>query len=106
MSIESLMSSNHLILSSPSPPAFYLSQHQGLFKRVSSLHQVAKGLEFQFQRQSFQRIFRTDYSRGLIIHGTREGGQSQLSLNASLHPAETLGWALDRGIVTKKKKGK
>ena len=34
-------------LSSPSPPALNLSQHQGLFKWVSSLHQVAKGLEFQ-----------------------------------------------------------
>ena len=28
-------------LSSPSPPAFILSQHQGLFQWVSSLHQVA-----------------------------------------------------------------
>ena len=27
-------------LSSPSPPAFNLSQHQGLFQEVSSLHQV------------------------------------------------------------------
>ena len=35
-------------LSSPSPPAFNISQHQGLF-RVSSSHQVAKGLEFQLQ---------------------------------------------------------
>ena len=32
MSIELVMPSNHLILSSPSPPAFDLSQHQGLFK--------------------------------------------------------------------------
>ena len=32
-------------LSSPSPPAFNLSQHQGLFKWVSSLHRVAKVLE-------------------------------------------------------------
>ena len=32
MSIESVMPSNHLILSSPSPPAFNLSQHQDLFK--------------------------------------------------------------------------
>ena len=40
--------------SSPSPPAFSLSQHQGLFKSVSSLHQVAKVLEFQLQHQSFQ----------------------------------------------------
>ena len=39
-------------LSSPSPPAFNLSQHQGLFQRVSSLHQVAKVLEFQLQHQS------------------------------------------------------
>ena len=31
MSIELVMRSNHLILSSPSSPAFNLSQHQGLF---------------------------------------------------------------------------
>ena len=47
-------------LSSSSPPAFNLSQHQGLFKWVSSLHQVAKVLEFQLQHQSFQWTFRTD----------------------------------------------
>ena len=32
-------------VSSPSPPAFNLSQHQGLLQRVGSLHQVAKVLE-------------------------------------------------------------
>ena len=47
-------------LSSPSPPALNLSQHQGLSKWVSSPHQVAKVLEFQFQHQSFQRTPRTD----------------------------------------------
>ena len=47
--------------SSPSPPAFNLSQHQGLFTWVSSSHQVAKILEFQLQHQSFQWIFRTDF---------------------------------------------
>ena len=41
-------------LSSLSPPALNLSQHQGLFKLVSYLHQVAKVLEFQLQHQSFQ----------------------------------------------------
>ena len=41
-------------LLSPSPPALNLSQHQGLFQRVSSSHQVAKVLEFQPQHQSFQ----------------------------------------------------
>ena len=40
-------------LSSPSP-ALNLSQHQGLFKWVSSWHQVAKVLEFQLQHQSLQ----------------------------------------------------
>ena len=47
-------------LSSPSPPALNLSQHQGLFQWVGYLHQVANVLEFQFQHQSFN-----DYS-GLI----------------------------------------
>ena len=48
-------------LSSPSPPIFNLSQHQDLFKWVSSLRHVAKVLEFQLQHQSFQWIFRTDF---------------------------------------------
>ena len=48
-------------LSSPSPPAFNLSQHQGIFQWVSSLHQVAKVLELQLQHQSFQCIFRIDF---------------------------------------------
>ena len=48
-------------LSSPSPPDFNLSHHQGLFQWVSSLHQVAKVLEFQLQHHSFQWIFRTDF---------------------------------------------
>ena len=47
-------------LSSPSPPTFNLSQNQGLFQWVSSLHQVAKVLEFQRQHQSFQWTPRTD----------------------------------------------
>ena len=46
---------------SPFPPTFYLSQHQGLFQRVGSSHQVAKVLELQLQPQSFQRIFRVDF---------------------------------------------
>ena len=37
------------LLSSPSPPAFNLSQHQGLLQWVSSSHQVTKVLEFQYQ---------------------------------------------------------
>ena len=48
-------------LSSPSPPALNPSQHQGLFKCISSSNQVTKVLEFQLQHQSFQWIFRTDF---------------------------------------------
>ena len=47
-------------LSSPFPPAFNLSQHQGLLQWVCSSHQVAKILVFQLQHQSFQWILRTD----------------------------------------------
>ena len=47
-------------LSSPSPPALNLSHHLGLFKWVSSSHQVAKVLEFHLQHQSYQWTPRTD----------------------------------------------
>ena len=43
------------------PPTFNLSQHQCLFKWVSSSHQVAKVLEFQLSTSpSFQWTLRTD----------------------------------------------
>ena len=47
-------------LSTPSPPAPNPSQHQGLFQRVNSSHNVAKVLEFQLQHQSFQWTPKTD----------------------------------------------
>ena len=46
-------------LSSPSPPAFNLSQHQDLFQWINSSHKVATVLELQ--HQSFQWIFRIDF---------------------------------------------
>jgi len=54
-------------LSSPSPPTFSLSQHQGLFQWVSSLHQVAKVVGLQLQHQSFQWIFRTDFLQDWLV---------------------------------------
>ena len=62
-------------LSSPSPPAVSLSQHQGLFKRVSSSHQVAKVLEFQLQHQSSKEYsglisFRMDWFDLLAVQVT------------------------------------
>ena len=49
---DAIQPSHPLPLSSP--PAFNLSQHQGLFQWVGSLYHVAKVLEFQLQHQSFQ----------------------------------------------------
>ena len=54
-------------LSSPSPPAFSLSQHQGLFQRVSSSYQVAKVLEIQPQHHSFQRNPRVDLLQNGLV---------------------------------------
>ena len=48
MSIESVMSSNHLILCHPLLLLPSISQHQGLFHWISSSHQVAKVLEVSF----------------------------------------------------------
>ena len=53
-------------LSSPSPPAFNLSQHQGIFQWVSSSHQVGKVFKIHLQHQSFQWIFKGLISLGLI----------------------------------------
>ena len=75
MSIESVVPSTHLILSSPSPPAFNLSQHQDLFQEVSSSHQVAKVLELQLQHQSYNEYsglisFSMDWLDLLAVQGT------------------------------------
>ena len=66
-------------LSSPSPPALNLSQHQGLFKWVRSLHQVAKILEFQLQHQSFQWTPRTDLLQDGLVGSPCSPRKSQES---------------------------
>ena len=48
---DAIQVSHRLLFASP---AFKLSQNQGVFQLVTSLHQVAKVLEFQLQHQSFQ----------------------------------------------------
>ena len=73
----------------PSPPAFNLSQHQGLFQWISSLHQVAKVLEFQLQHQSFQWIsglisFRIDWLKLLAVQGTLKSLLQHHSSKASI----------------------
>ena len=59
----------------PSPPALNLSQHQGLFKWVSSLHQVDKVLEFHIQHHPSSEhpgliSFRVDWLDLLAVQGT------------------------------------
>ena len=63
-------------LSSPSPPALNLSQHQGLFKWVSSSNQMAKVLELPLQHQSFQWIFRADFLLALRSCSSRDSQES------------------------------
>ena len=76
MSIESVMPSNHHPLLSPSPPAFSLPQHQGLFQGVSSSHQVAtKYWSFSFSispsnEYSGLIFFRIDWFDLLEVQGT------------------------------------
>ena len=66
-------------LSSLSPHTFNHSQHQGLFKWDSFSHQVAKGLEFQLQHQSFQLIFRTDLIEDGLVGSPCSPRDSQVS---------------------------
>ena len=66
-------------LPSPSPPAFNLSQHQGLFQWVSSSYQVNKLLELQLQHQSFQWIFRIDFLQDWLVGSPCSPGDSQES---------------------------
>ena len=75
-------------LSSPSP-AFNLSQHQGLFRWVSSLHQVAKVLEFQLQHQSSNEhsgliSFRMDWLDLLAVQGTHNSLQFKSIISLGL----------------------
>ena len=72
-------------------PTVNLSQHQGLFQEVSSSNQVAKGLEFQLQHQSFQWIyswlisFRIDWFNLLAVQGTLKSLLQHHSSKASIH---------------------
>ena len=74
MSIESVMSSNHLMPSPPSPPSLNLSHHQGLFKWVSSLHQMAKIILWflKYQNKSCSVRYWNPEERELICLGESE----------------------------------
>ena len=76
-------------LSSPSPPALNLSQHQGLFHWVDSSCQLAKVLELQLQHHSFQCYsglisFRMDWFDLLAVQGILKSLLQHHSSKASI----------------------
>ena len=76
-------------LSTHSPPTFNLSQHQALFKRVSSSHQVAKYWSFRFSispsnEHSGLISFRTDCLDLLAVQGTLKSLLQHHSSKASI----------------------
>ena len=88
-SIESVMPSSHLILGRPSPPAPNPSQHQSLFQWVSSSHEVAKVLEFQFSIILSKEIpglisFRMDWLDLLAVQRTLKSLLQHHSSKASI----------------------
>ena len=99
-------------LSSPYPPAFNLSQHQGLFQWVSSSHQVAKDWSFSFSispcnEYSGMISFRVDRLALLAVQGTLKSLLQHHSSKASIlwcsaffvvqlsHPYMTTGKVID-----------
>ena len=82
-------------LSSPFPPTFNHSQHQGLFQCVSSLHQVAKVLEFQLSicpsnEYSGLISFRMDLLNILAVQRTLKSLLQHHSSKASILWCSTL----------------
>ena len=76
-------------LSSPSPPAPNPSQHQSLFQRVNSSHEVAKVWSFSFSIISSKEIpglisFRMDWLHLLAVQGTVKSLLQHHSSKASI----------------------
>ena len=89
MFIESMMPSNYLVLCRPFSPAFSLSQHQGVFKWVSSSHQGPKywSLSFNISLSSEHPgliSFRMDWLDLLAAHGTLKSLLQHQSSKASV----------------------
>ena len=91
-SIESVMPSSHLILSSPSPPAPDPSQHQSLSQWVNSSHEVAKYWSCSFSIiPSIEipgLIFRMEWLDLLAVQGTLKSLLQHHSSKASILGAQ------------------
>ena len=73
-------------LSPSSPPALNLTQHQNLFQWVSSVHQVAKVLELQYQSNEYSGLisFRIVWFVPLAVQGTLKSLLQHHSSKASV----------------------
>ena len=78
-------------LSSPPPPAFNLSQHQGIFKRVSSSPRWPKFWSFSFSPSPFNEYsvlisFRMDWLDPLAVQDSQESSPTPQfkSINSSV----------------------
>ena len=76
-------------LSPPSPLAFNLCQHQGLFQWADSSHQVAKVLEFPLQLSPSNEYsglisFRIDWFDPLTVQGTLKSFLQHHNLKTSI----------------------
>ena len=76
-------------LSAPSPPAFHLSQRQGLFQWDSSSHQVAELFNFSFSTSPSNEhsgliFFRMDWLDLLAVQGTLKSLLQHHSSKASI----------------------
>ena len=81
-------------LLSPSPPAFNLSQHQGVSQWVSSSHQVAKVLDLQLQHQCFWWKFRTDFLLDELVGSPCSKGLSRVFSNTTVQKHQFFGTQL------------
>ena len=83
----------------PSPsPAFNLSENQGLFQWVGSLHQLAKRLEFQLQHHPSNEYsglisFRTDWFDLLAVQGNLKSCLQHHSSKASIFGTQLSLWS-------------
>ena len=84
--VDDAIQPSHPLLS-PSPSDSRLSQHQGLFQRVSSSHQVAKVLELQHQSSNEYSgliSFNIDWFDLLAVQGTLKNLLQHHSSKASI----------------------
>ena len=110
-SIESVMTSSHLILCRPFSSCPQSLQHQSLFQWVNSSREVAKVLEFQLQHHSFQRNPRADLLQNGMVGSPCSPRDSQessptpqfksinsLSLSFLYSPTHIHTWPLEKPL--------